>query len=326
MRTALPALLILATAAVAAPPATTQSLEQRMIDLAPVLSIDDPQTKSLDVQMVIGGGKQQMMVRALYGGDGESALYISDPTDGTPLLVIAGGRLIAYDPIDGVLRTADNASASLHIRQEGKEFKFDIGFAARRSDKPPKPWTMKVDLASIVKRSDRSDVQDLGGGTYGLRQRGEKSILYAAIDPERSCPYLRLEITDGKGEGIVLDPVRRNEPVDPSAFAPPTRDELAKRIPVREWPGDGILARAEGMQAMMLIILARIYADDPKMRAELRQNWVTRVNWAKVKENDEKFAPILGELFPLATAAPSGSGATTKPAAVSNDPAASPTQ
>jgi hypothetical protein len=320
MRTALAALLILATAAAAAPPPTTQSLEQRMIELAPMLSIDDPQTKSLDVQMVMNTGTTQMLFRGLYEGPDRHAIYISDPRDGTPLCIVVDDRIIIYDPIEGVLRVAENGTASLELKAQDDELHFNFGF----DRKSQKSWLIAIDLASIVRGGQGSAVEDLGSGIYGLRQRGseEASQLYAIIDPRRTCPYLRVElIRDGK-PAITIDPLTRNEPIDQTAFSIPSNQKLAEHIPIEPGMANGILAVARGPQVFAQILLARIAPDDHVLRANLDRNWPIRVDWEKVRKNDARFAPILRELFPLATAAPSGSGASTKPAAVSNDPAA----
>jgi hypothetical protein len=309
-----------ASAAPPAPPAaTTQSLEQRMIDLAPVLSIDDPRTKSLDVQAKIDTGGPQFFARALYEAPDRHAIYFSDPRDGTPLCIVAEDRLIIYDPIDGVLRVAEKMSGALTLAV--LDGKLNLNFGFQPLDK--QPWAIKFDVPSLLENVRTTAVEDLGGGIYGLRQRTPSGrLLYAAIDPRRPCPYLRLEMLSGEKGGLFIDPIRRNEPIDPAAFDVPSNAQLGRRMPVKPFPGDGFFGRIRASHAFMQILSARFAVDDPQLRANLGPNEAARIDWAKVKANDAKFAPVLRELFPLATAAPSGGAApATKPASDSNGPA-----
>jgi hypothetical protein len=287
-----------------APPATaTQAAAQRLIDLAPRLTNADPVTRSLDAVVTLGPDMLGLSIRTIYQAPDHYAWYVIDPSDGTPIVAVADGKLVAYDPADGVLLWGNNASARLTLEIAEKKLNLDFGYDAREKP-PPKPWNIVMDIKSLAQAPARSEVRSVPGpgGRSILRRISQRgNILEFLIDADASPPVQRVQMISPHGQLILaIDAVRLNQAIDPRLFSMPSRKALEKDFVVKDLPGDGVFAKLKGLKSEIQSLTIRPAQKNPWLRAKFEKDVPNLIDWAKAAENDKIMAPKLRTLFRVA--------------------------
>jgi hypothetical protein len=283
-----------------AAPATAQSLEQKLIDMAPVLSSGDKAIQSLDLQVVLSLPQgPPLSIRTLYKAPDRFAAYVCDARDGTPLFAAAQGRMLMYDPGEGALRETKSAPQFEFVQKE--KLSLNFGWSA---DKPP---SVLMDLSSLIRAAVKSSARELGGGRYLLTQTTRRgNVQESEIDQARAFGFTRVRLVNA----MELYPLRVNEPIDESLLSLPPAEKLQSEFTVLTWPAPIAEANAQGIQAFAQLAVIRMAALNPQEQAKLGQK-LPGVDWEKVRSNDARYAPRLRELFPGAMVA---EPASTKPA------------
>ena len=97
--------------------ADDQVSAQDLIRLAPVIDTTKSAYRSVRIEGVMSAGFG-LRFRALYRAPDQHALFIEDGRDGTPLLLVSGGAMIAYDPVrpEALFDEVDHATLSIKCK------------------------------------------------------------------------------------------------------------------------------------------------------------------------------------------------------------------
>jgi hypothetical protein len=286
-----------ATATSATAPAT-QAAAQRLINLAPRLSNADPATRSFDTLVTLGPDLLGLSIRAIYQAPDRYACYVFDPSDGTPIVVVADNKLLAYDPADGVLLWGNNASAKLTLEFAEKKLNLDFDYNAH--EKPPaKSCNFVIDIKSLAQAPAESQVRPGPGRTSVLRRISKRgTIMQFLIDVDASPPVQQVRMMSPDGRiALAIDPVRLNQAIDPRLFSMPSRKSLEKDFVVKDVPGEGIFAQLKGAKSQLQALMIPLAQKDAELRAKIDKAMPHLIDWAQVAKNDKIMAPKLRTLF-----------------------------
>ncbi|SIO58929.1 hypothetical protein SAMN05444166_5863 [Singulisphaera sp. GP187] len=268
-----------------------------LISLAPRISSSDEKCKSIE----IGGYLKEkddfyMRFQAFYQSPDQFAFFLQDAADGTPILYSCNHKVLLYDPVSYSVLLSNDTNIEFSIMQIMDKFELS-GDLIHTS----KPCKLSFDIKSLLGGSVRSSKVDLvGNGKYRLTQITERgNSLVASVDMSVACPFQKLEIIDNKQHftPICIDKILLNTPVVRDPFRFPSKETLAERITVREWPSNGLVEKLTGWALMMRACSIRVGARDSELRQTLRFPGFSTVDWEKVKENDKKFSRALRELL-----------------------------
>ena len=260
-----------------------------LISLAPVIDIADPQCNSAEISASIRGGvgenRIDLRFRAVYAKPDRYALVVSDGSDATPLLWLAGDNAILYDPTRPAVFWLANAKPLFFVRlcDEKLEFGFAVGMSAAN---------IQCDVKSILAVSRRnSTVERTAQGSYRMALtswHGDYRV--ATIDPASASPYRRVEIfVPGQSYAqFSLDRMSTNENVDEKDFQFPERAALAAHVNIQDWPSGNVIDAVNGPAIVYRAIFARL-----AMRASNVRDLIPEIDWDQAAENDRVYSKAI---------------------------------
>jgi len=303
-----------------APPATLPAdapAVQSLLKLAENLSSEDKQIQSLAVcAHVIVPDIGRLDYLGFYRAPDHFAVYMLDGSDQTPLLAGADGRAAVYDAVAQRLIYYSDADPSLRIRVEGDTL--DCAAFLAWHDAParnPKPPSVSVNLHSLLTNAGRGyEVEELGEGGVVLTAISSKgNRMVATLDRHLTQPIQRMAmITRGKSlPEFEIDVIRKNEPIEPSVFQFPSKEQLAAVLPLSDARTGG-LAAGQVMIALSRSFYARYGVRFPAFQAKLQQLGLDRADWKRISRDDAMVAGKLRGLISIPAVAATTAPATTR--------------
>jgi hypothetical protein len=277
-----------------------------LIGLVPVIQTTDPALKSLEIvgSMTI---KDAGLVRfkAFYRAPDHYSILLSDSTDGTPLVYVADGQLLFYDPIRSSVSYLKDCSEQLRLESDGKlpRFVFEVGRTSKSADaKGGERDLFKLDAKSLfeAKTGTEQRVLDEGNGRYRLfSTRGERTTV-ASFDTSKSQPIESLKVFEKNGSEPVLsvDKLVVDGPLAKNAFAFPDRKTLSRKIPVHELAGDFLPAGAEKI-LLAKSIQTRFAIKHPGVLEDLKPPDFAKQSWKVLQKRDKAASAVLRDFVPV---------------------------
>jgi hypothetical protein len=209
-----------------------------------------------------------------------------------------------YDPVRPAVFFSAYTQADFIMRTKGNTFEFAWDC---RKDKE-NPSSILFDVKSLfINPSKGDEVVKTGDGRYRLTRTTTKgSFLVSHIDTSLKQPYTRIEIIRdvNSGPALCVDRIVIDGTLGDEEFTFPERAQLAAKIGVRDWPGDGEMKDIDGLASMFRASYARLVANRPDLRDAADFPGLSGINWDDVKINDKRFSKILRDLIPEKPQAP----------------------
>jgi hypothetical protein len=276
-----------------------------LIAIAPVIDSADPKCQSIEVRgRMRSQGEVNLRFRAVYRAPDHFAFLFSDGGDGAPLMFVADGQGVLYDPIEPTLRRIPHgAYALIRLERKGERanFSFGLGLHSKEDADPEEIPRILLDFRSILAlAAENQRLIDTGGETYRLIiQRHKESVDHYEFD-KKLQPSLQKYVAFLKDElepFLTLDSIRLNVALRDEEFRLPDLSRLAGKIAVRDFPTDGVLSGVKTIGEICRTAYVRVAAHNPKARRIVPFPRLVGIRWDEIRQHDLVCAPALRELF-----------------------------
>jgi hypothetical protein len=282
-----------------APARAGEPTAKDLIKLAPVITSKDPAYETIAVSATIKGDVH-LRIRAIYQAPNRHAMLISDGSDGTPLVFVADRQMLIYDPVHPAVLRIKDAVSQLTLRSDGNLSNLEFNFGKNSHEVDSSELTLDFRSICLLPAVEEKVVRD-GDGRYRLflTKADEKTAVHG-FDPSRKMPYASFKAftKDSHEPSLNIDRIEVNVVLRDEEFRFPDMALLAKKIEVKDWPGDRFSQTVGGVALLIRAMEARAGANHPGMRKSIKFASWQGIHWDQVREHDRKFSNLIKDFLP----------------------------
>jgi hypothetical protein len=290
-------------------PATGDPQPKDLIALAKKLETGAVGIHSIELTMMQGRGGEGVVATARVGESGPVRLALSDPKDGTPLLICAGDHALIYDLVGGCAECFDSAHFELLIYNADDRVHASYGLTQG-------PNHILLDLPSILAHGADQPSASHDGNLWtlnGFTRRG--GLVVAHINLGEDFPYssVRLYVKGDSEPVMTVGPIDVNKPPKIAFPNMPNEATVAAKLRVVhvEKAAANVPAAEKEVATAMRTFMYRAALREPTIRADIERQYGSQIDWSVLADRDKYMS---AELRELAGGQPHASAPTTQPA------------